>query len=264
MIVFFMNKAMAEPDNRCPLQLIETMKVVLIGYGKMGHEIEKILLNKGHEIVLIIDENNAADLNPENLKNKKAEVAIEFSTPDTAYGNITTCIKAGVPIVCGTTGWLGKFDEVKELCDKENGTFFYASNYSVGVNVMFRVNEILAQMMDALPQYDVTVEEVHHTQKKDSPSGTAITIAEGILNNLSRKDKWVGNTTTEPSELEVLGIRRSVVPGIHTVTYESEADSITLVHNAKSRIGFAIGAVLAAEYINGRKGVFSMEDLLGF
>lgn len=240
------------------------MKVVLIGYGKMGHEIERILLGRGDEVVLVIDENNSADLNPENLKNKKAEVAIEFSTPDTAYCNIMTCIEAGVPIVCGTTGWLGKFGEVKESCEKNNGTFFYASNYSVGVNVMFRVNEILAGMMDSFPQYDVTVEEVHHTQKKDAPSGTAITIAEGILGNLSRKEEWVGHTTTEPSELEVLAVRRSVVPGIHTVTYESEADSITLTHNAKSRIGFAIGAVLAAEFIKDRKGIFSMKDMLGF
>lgn len=240
------------------------MKVVLIGYGKMGHEIEKILLNRGHEVVVIIDENNAADLNPENLKNKQAEVAIEFSTPNTAYDNIIACIEAGVPVVCGTTGWLDKIEHVKSLCEEKNGAFFYASNYSVGVNVMFRVNEALAKMMNVCEQYDVTVEEVHHTQKKDSPSGTAITIAEGILNNLSRKKTWVGETTTEPSELEVLGIRRSVNPGTHTVTYESEADYITLTHTAKSRVGFAIGAVLAAEFLNGRQGVFSMEDLLGF
>lgn len=230
----------------------------------MGHEIEKILLNRGHEVVVIIDENNAADLNPENLKNKQAEVAIEFSTPNTAYDNIIACIEAGVPVVCGTTGWLDKIEHVKSLCEEKNGAFFYASNYSVGVNVMFRVNEALAKMMNVCEQYDVTVEEVHHTQKKDSPSGTAITIAEGILNNLSRKKTWVGETTTEPSELEVLGIRRSVNPGTHTVTYESEADYITLTHTAKSRVGFAIGAVLAAEFLNGRQGVFSMEDLLGF
>lgn len=240
------------------------MKAVLIGYGKMGHEIERLLLDRGHEVVLIIDENNASDLNPGNLRDKNAEVAIEFSTPGTAYDNITACLEAGVGVVCGTTGWLDRFGEVKALCEENNGTFFYASNYSVGVNVMFRVNEILAKMMQPLPQYDVTVEEVHHTQKKDAPSGTAITIAEGILKELSRKEKWVGETTIEPSELEVLAVRRSVVPGTHTVTYESEADSITLTHTAKSRIGFAIGAVLAAEFIHGRKGMFSMEDLLGF
>lgn len=240
------------------------MKTVLIGYGKMGKEIEKLLLSRGHEIVLIVDENNTSELNDSNLKRLGAEVAIEFSTPSTAYGNILTCLKAGVGIVCGTTGWLNKFDEVKEVCAGENGTFFYASNYSVGVNMMFRLNEKLAEMMDGFPQYDVTVEEVHHTQKKDAPSGTAITIAEGIVNNLERKKKWVGETTTTPGELEVVAVRRSVVPGIHTVTYESEADLITLTHNAKGRTGFAIGAVMAAEFICGKKGIYTMSDMLGF
>jgi 4-hydroxy-tetrahydrodipicolinate reductase len=240
------------------------MKTVIIGYGKMGREIEKLLLGRGHEIALIIDEHNAQDLNPETLKKVGAEVAIEFSTPDTAYGNIVTCLRSGVAVVCGTTGWLNKFDEVEAICKQENGTFFYASNYSVGMNIMFRLNERLAQMMDAFPQYDVTVEEVHHTQKKDAPSGTAITIAEGIIDNLGRKQKWVGETTTVPEELEVVAIRRSVVPGIHTVTYESEADVITLTHSAKGRIALASGAVMAAEYIHGKKGIYTMSDMLGF
>lgn len=240
------------------------MKTVIIGYGKMGKEIEKILLGRGHEIVLIVDENNKSDLNPENLKRLGAEVAIEFSTPDTAYDNIITCLKSGVGIVCGTTGWLDKFEDVKKVCAKENGTFFYASNYSVGVNIMFRMSEKLAQMMNRFLDYDVTVEEVHHTQKKDAPSGTAITIAEGILANLDRKRKWVNETTTAPDELEVLAVRRSVVPGIHTVTYESEEDVITITHNAKNRRGLAMGAVMAAEFIHGKKGVFTMSDMLGF
>ena len=240
------------------------MKTVIIGYGKMGKEIEKILLERGHEIVLIVDENNTADLNPGNLKRLGAQIAIEFSTPDTAYNNIRTCLRSGVGVVCGTTGWLDKFEDVKKVCEQENGTFFYASNYSVGVNIMFRMSEKLAQIMNAFPQYDVTLEEVHHTQKKDAPSGTAITIAEGIVKNLDRKRKWVNETTTVADELEVLAVRRSVVPGIHTVTYESEDDLITLTHSAKNRKGLATGAVLAAEFICGKKGVYSMSDLLGF
>lgn len=240
------------------------MKTVIIGYGKMGKEIEKILLGRGHEIVLIVDENNTADLNPDNLRRLGAQTAIEFSTPDTAYGNIITCLRSGVGVVCGTTGWLDKFDEVKKVCGQEDGTFFYASNYSVGVNIMFRMSVKLAQMMNAFPQYDVTLEEVHHTQKKDAPSGTAITIAEGIIGNLDRKSRWVNETTTVAEELEVLAVRRSVVPGIHTVTYESEEDTIILTHSAKNRKGLAMGAVLAAEFICGKKGIYSMSDLLGF
>ena len=248
----------------CPAIYIAEMKTVLIGYGKMGKEIEKLLLQRGHEIVLIIDEYNADDLNTQTLKKTGAEIAIEFSTPLTAYDNIVRCLEAGVGVVCGTTGWLDKFDEVKSLCEKLHGTFFYASNYSIGMNVMFRLNEKLAGMMNGFPQYDVTVEEVHHTQKKDAPSGTAITIAEGILNNLDRKKKWVGETTTVPKELEVLAVRRSVVPGIHTVTYESDVDLISVTHSAKGRAGLALGAVLAAEFICGKKGVYTMSDMLGF
>lgn len=230
----------------------------------MGREIEKLLLERGHEIVLVIDEYNAGELNPETLRRVGAEVAVEFSTPDAAFGNIIKCLESGVAVVCGTTGWLGKFDKVKSLCEKVHGTFFYASNYSVGMNIMFRLNDKLAQMMNGFPQYDVTVEEVHHTQKKDAPSGTAITIAEGIIENLDRKKKWVGDTTTAPDELEVLAVRRSVVPGIHTVTYESEVDLISVTHSAKGRTGLALGAVLAAEYIHGKTGIYTMADLLGF
>jgi len=164
--------------------------------------------------------------------------------------------------VCGTTAWLDKLPQIEELCREKNGTFFYASNYSVGVNIFFEVNRRLAELMDRFNNYDVTIEETHHTQKKDAPSGTAITIAEGILENLERKQKWVCATTTEPSELGIAAIRRSVVPGTHTVTYESDEDLITITHNAKSRKGFATGAVFAAEFIAGKKGVFSMKDLM--
>ena len=236
------------------------MNVALIGYGKMGKEIEKVLSERGHRVVLIVDRDNASELDAEHLE--RADVAIEFSTPQTAFSNIMTCLECGTPVVCGTTAWLDRYDEVKRFCEERKGTFFYASNYSIAVNLTFRLNEILARMMDRFPEYDVTLEEVHHTQKKDAPSGTAITLADGIVSHLARKKKWVNGMTTVPDELEVQSIRRSVVPGIHTVTYESEADVITLSHNAKSRRGFAVGAVLAAEFIQNKTGVFSMNDLL--
>ncbi|MCD7963183.1 MAG: 4-hydroxy-tetrahydrodipicolinate reductase [Rikenellaceae bacterium] len=236
------------------------MKVALIGYGKMGKEIEKILLSKKHTVELIIDINNPEDLNSENLKN--VDIAIEFSAPDAAYGNIVKCIQYGTPVVCGTTAWLARYDDVVKLCKEKNGTFFYASNYSIGVNIFFKINRELARLMNKFGEYDVTVEEVHHTQKKDAPSGTAITIAEGILENLERKNKWVCGTTTTREELEICAIRRSVVPGKHTVTYESETDLITIDHNAKSRVGFAVGAVAAAEFLCGKKGIYTMEDLM--
>lgn len=236
------------------------MNAAIIGYGKMGKEIEKILTERGHRVALIIDQDNAADLDAEHLK--EVDVAIEFSTPQTAYANIVKCLECGTPVVCGTTAWLDRYEEVKRLCEAKKGAFFYASNYSIGVNLTFRLNEMLARMMNRFPEYDVTLEEVHHTQKKDAPSGTAITLAEGIVSNLDRKKRWVNGMTTVPEELEVQAIRRSVVPGIHTVTYESEADVITLSHNAKSRRGFALGAVLAAEFLQNKTGVFSMNDLL--
>ena len=231
------------------------MKIALIGYGKMGKEIEQILISRGHTVTLIIDIDNAGDLNAENLR--KADVAIEFTTPHTAFQNIVTCLEAG------TTGWLDRYAEVEKLCNERKGTFFYASNYSVGVNVFFAVNRRLAELMERFPEYDVTVEETHHTQKKDAPSGTAITLAEGILGNLTRKKKWICGTTTEPVELEITSVRRSVVPGIHTVTYESDADLIAITHSAKSRKGLATGAVLAAEFICGKRGIFTMKDLMG-
>lgn len=237
------------------------MKVALIGYGKMGKEIESILIDRGHTVSLIIDIDNASDLDAAHLAG--VDVAIEFTTPQTAFGNIMTCLEAGVPVVCGTTGWLDRLEEVKETCRSQNGAFFYASNYSVGVNVFFEVNRRLAELMERFPEYDVTVEETHHTQKKDAPSGTAITIAEGILENLSRKQKWVCGVTTVPGELEITAVRRSIVPGTHTVTYESAADQITLTHRANGRRGFAMGAVLAAEFLCGKQGIYTMKDLLG-
>ena len=195
------------------------MKTALIGYGKMGHEIERILLERGHSVPLIIDISNPGDLNAENLKN--VDVAIEFSTPSTAFDNIRKCLEAGTPVVCGTTAWLDRYDEAVALCKEADGAFFYASNYSIGVNVFFKINRELARLMNRFAEYDVTIEEVHHTQKKDAPSGTAITLAEGVLDGLERKQTWICGTTTVPEELEIGAIRRSVVPGTHTVTYES-------------------------------------------
>ena len=237
------------------------MNVAIIGYGKMGREIEKILAERGHKAALIIDIDNSADLCAEKLGN--IDVAIEFSTPDTAYENVVRTIECGVPVVCGTTAWLDRLPDAEALCRARNGAFFYASNYSVGVNVFLKINEKLAELMDMHSSYDVTVEEVHHTGKKDAPSGTAITIADGILKSLGRKKRWFYGATTNPEELEVTAVRRSVVPGIHTVTYESDIDTLTFTHSAKSRRGFAYGAVLAAEFICGKQGVFTMDDLLG-
>lgn len=236
------------------------MKIALIGYGKMGKEIEQILIARGHTIPLIIDLNNTNDLDAAHLK--EIDVAIEFTTPSTAYGNVVKCLEAGVPVVCGTTAWLDKLPQVEQLCKEKNGAFFYASNYSIGVNIFFEINRLLAQLMNRFGEYDVTIEETHHTQKKDAPSGTAVTLAEGILENLDRKQKWVCGTTTVPEELEVVAIRRSVVPGTHTVTYESDVDSLSITHMAKSRRGFALGAVLAAEFLRGKTGIFSMKDLM--
>lgn len=236
------------------------MKIALIGYGKMGKEIEQILIARGHTIPLIIDLNNTNDLDTAHLQ--KVDVAIEFTTPSTAYGNVVKCLEEGVPVVCGTTAWLDKLPEVEQLCKEKNGAFFYASNYSIGVNIFFEINRRLAQLMNRFGEYDVTIEETHHTQKKDAPSGTAVTLAEGVLENLDRKQKWVCSTTTVPEELEVVAIRRSVVPGTHTVTYESDVDALSITHMAKSRRGFALGAVLAAEFLHGKTGIFSMKDLM--
>jgi 4-hydroxy-tetrahydrodipicolinate reductase len=226
----------------------------------MGHEIERILLERGHTIPLIIDIHNAADLNAENLRG--IDVAIEFSTPATAFANIKTCLEAGAPVVCGTTAWLDRYDEAVKICKEKNGAFFYASNYSIGVNIFFQINKELARLMNKFPEYDVTIEEVHHTQKVDAPSGTAITLAEGVLESLDRKGQWVCGTTTTPGELEIVSIRRSIVPGTHTVTYESPVDALTINHTVKSRSGLAMGAVSAAEFLCGKRGVYTMDDLM--
>ena len=238
------------------------MKIALIGYGKMGKTIEQIALQRGHQIVSIIDINNTADFDSEAFRS--ADVAIEFTTPATALGNYMRCFEANVPVVSGTTGWLSHLDEVKVKCEQEGKTFFYASNFSVGVNIFFALNRYLAKIMNGFPAYDVRMTEVHHIHKLDAPSGTAITLAEGILDNVERKERWTLETAEQPTDLPIHAIREGEVPGIHEIIYESEADTISIKHDAKSRAGFALGAVIAAEFTAGKKGFLGMSDLFHF
>ncbi len=235
------------------------MKVAIIGYGKMGREIEKILLQRGHEVALIIDQDNTADLNAENLK--AIDVAIEFTTPSTAYNNIRTCLECGTAIVSGTTGWTDRLKELQELCKEKGGAMFYASNYSIGVNLMFRLNRELARMMNAFNGYNVAMTETHHTEKKDSPSGTAVTLAEDIIARLDRKTGWVNEPTDEDNLIGIESFRIGMTPGDHTVTYTSEDDTLEIRHLIKNRRTLAQGAVVAAEFLCGKHGVFTMEDL---
>lgn len=235
------------------------MKVAIIGYGKMGREIEKILLQRGHEVALIIDQDNTADLNAENLK--AIDVAIEFTTPSTAYNNIRTCLECGTAIVSGTTGWTDRLKELQELCKEKGGAMFYASNYSIGVNLMFRLNRELARMMNAFNGYNVAMTETHHTEKKDSPSGTAVTLAEDIIARLDRKTGWVNEPTEEDNLIGIESFRIGMTPGDHTVTYTSEDDTLEIRHSIKNRRTLAQGAVVAAEFLCGKHGVFTMEDL---
>lgn len=236
------------------------MKIALIGYGKMGKEIEKIAVSRGHEVNLIIDINNAEDLTVENLR--KSDVAIEFTIPGSAVKNYYTCFEAGIPVVSGTTGWLSKKEEVYKKCAETNGTFFYGSNFSVGVNLFFELNKKLAELMAQRPEYNVEMTEVHHTQKLDAPSGTAISLAEDIIEILPAKKNWVNDKKPAEDEMNIHSERRGEVPGIHTIKYDSDVDFIEITHSAKSRKGFALGAVLAAEFCMDHKGILSMKDLL--
>lgn len=237
------------------------MKIALIGYGKMGHEIEKIALNRGHEVVCAIDLNEAYKFESEAFRS--ADVAIEFTSPESAFNNYKKAFAANIPVVSGTTGWLDKLDEIKRECRENGQTFFYASNFSLGVNLFFALNKYLAKIMNKFSDYDVRMEETHHIHKLDAPSGTAITLAEGILEFSDNKDKWILDNDGEKNELKITSFREGEVPGIHTVIYESEVDSIQITHDAKSRKGFALGAVLAAEFTKGKKGFLGMEDMLG-
>jgi len=236
------------------------MRIVLIGYGKMGKEIERIAINRGHQIVSTIDIGNPDDLI--SLTNKEVDVAIEFSNPVSAFSNIMKCIEKQIPIVCGTTGWLEKKAEVEKATQSFNSTFFYASNYSIGVNLFFKLNKQLAKLMQPHAGYDIYTNEIHHLEKKDSPSGTAITIAEGIMSQYPNKNKWVNNEIPGADEIAIWSQRESTKPGTHTVKYISKVDQIEVTHEAFSREGFALGAVIAAEWILGKKGVLGMDDML--
>ncbi len=246
------------------------LKLAIIGFGKMGKTIKTLAEAAGDEVVLTIDLNNKEDLTAEKLQ--QADVAIEFSRPETAYENVRTCLLAGVPVVCGTTGWLDKMEEAKAICAANNGAMFYASNYSVGVNIFFAVNRYLSKLMTNQSQYDVRMEEVHHTQKLDHPSGTAITLAQGILQNISSKKNWsthlqnVDNQrfATPADALPIISKREENVPGTHIVTWDSSVDTIEISHVAHSREGFANGAIAAAHWLVGKKGCFGMEEMLGF
>lgn len=237
------------------------MKLALIGYGKMGRTIEKIALSRGHKIVSIIDVDNQNDFTSEAFKS--ADVAIEFTMPTVAIQNYRKAFEAHVPVVSGTTGWLEHLPEIKNAC--ENGaTFFYASNFSLGVNIFFAVNKYLGKIMKGFPSYQVKIEETHHIHKLDAPSGTAITLAEDIIKTIGRKNKWTGNQDAKDDEIEIKSIREREIPGIHTVIYESDVDTIKITHDAKSRAGFALGAVIAAEFTCGKKGFLTMQDMLKF
>lgn len=237
------------------------MKLALVGYGKMGKAIEEVAKQRGHEIALKIDIGNLSQFNDVTLAN--IDVAIEFTTPHTAFQNIMTCLEAKTSVVSGTTGWLNKYDEVKKYCVENNGSFLYASNFSVGVNIFFEINKRLAQLMVKQEEYNVSITEIHHTEKRDAPSGTAITLAEQVLENISRKKKWVNNYTNIPVELEIISERIDPAAGIHKVKYNSEVDDIEIIHTAHNRKGFATGAVIAAEFLQNKKGIFSMKDVLG-
>jgi 4-hydroxy-tetrahydrodipicolinate reductase len=237
------------------------MKIALIGYGKMGMAIEDIALQKGHEVVLKINIENTEDLTMENLR--KADVAIEFTGPESAYDNLVKCMDAGVPVVCGSTGWLEKWEAIKNLCKQKDGSLIYASNYSIGVNLFFEVNKYLGRLMAEYDDYNVSLEEIHHTQKKDAPSGTAITLAEQVLENIKIKTRWVNQVSGKADELEIISERVDPAPGTHKVKYSSPIDDIEIIHTAHNRQGFAGGALKAANFLKDKKGIFTMKDVLG-
>lgn len=235
------------------------MKIALLGYGKMGKEIEKIAVSRGHEIVLKVNQENAATYSLDELK--KADVAIEFSTPHSVLSNIGKCFEADVPVVVGSTGWYDSFEEIKKRCITENKGLFYATNFSLGVNLFFKVNKYLAELMNNYPEYEVSMEEIHHIHKLDKPSGTAITLAEQVIERLKHKSKW---SISEKGN-DVLFIedkREGEVPGTHIIKYHSEIDDIEIMHKAHNRKGFALGSVVAAEFMIGKKGIYNMDNLI--
>jgi len=232
------------------------MKIALLGYGKMGKSIEKIALERGHKIVI------KSDSNTKNYDISKADIAIEFSNPDIAFENLKNCIENNIPVVCGTTGWLDKYESIENSCKKNNSAFLYASNFSIGVNLFFKLNEYLTKMMNNISDYKAEIEEIHHIHKLDAPSGTAITLANSIIDN-SKIEKWSLKNSSD-KEVLIKVKREDEVPGTHTVTYTSKVDKIDIKHEAFNRSGFAVGAVFAAEWLIDKKGVFSMKDVLKF
>jgi 4-hydroxy-tetrahydrodipicolinate reductase len=238
------------------------MNIAIIGYGRMGHEIEDIAIKRGHIIKLIVDQDNISDLNDSGLKG--IDVAIEFTSPDAAYDNIVKCLTLKVPVVSGTTGWLADYEKVVEICNKENSSFIHSSNFSLGVNILMRLNTELAKQMEHYHDYSVSIEEIHHTKKLDAPSGTAITLANGIIEQHSEYEKWCFEKDKVNNCVPIRSVREGLVPGTHTVAWESDIDIISLKHEAKNRKGLAFGAVLAAEYIHLKKGIFTMNDVIGF
>lgn len=237
------------------------MRIALIGYGKMGKMIEEVALERGHEIVLKIHIDNLEEFTKENLS--KADVAIEFTAPDSAYENVKKCLEWGVPVVSGSTGWNEKINDIKDYCRQLDGSFLHTSNFSIGVNIFFEVNKLLAKLMATQPSYEVTMKEIHHTQKRDAPSGTAVTLAEQAMSFLTNKKSWVNQYTHNKEELPIISERVDPAPGTHMVKYSSDIDDIEIIHTAHNRKGFALGAVLAAEYIADKKGIFSMKEVLG-
>jgi 4-hydroxy-tetrahydrodipicolinate reductase len=230
------------------------MKIAILGYGRMGKEIEKIAISRGHEVLIKKDVDALIDIT-------SVDVAIEFSGPEAAFNNISNCIKNNVPVISGTTGWLDKYEDAVSLCKKEKGAFLYASNFSLGVNIFFELNKQLAKMMRTLENYTISMEEIHHTKKLDAPSGTAITLAKGIIEN-SSKENWELGENTSKENIPIVAKRIPDVPGTHTILYTAEVDSIKIKHTAHSRKGFALGAIIAAEWILGKTGVSSMKDVL--
>lgn len=238
------------------------MNILILGYGKMGRVIEQIAISRGHNVAYKINLDNLHEMAA--IDPRKVDVAIEFSGPESAVGNLTYCFDNQVPVVCGSTGWLHKKAEIETQCMQKGGSFFYASNFSLGVNIFFHVNQVLAELINRYPGYEVSMEEIHHTEKKDTPSGTALTLAKDILDRIRSKTSWINAPSTHPSQLSIISKREANVPGTHIVRYDSNIDSFEIKHIAHNREGFALGAVVAAEWIQGKKGVFGMADMLAF
>jgi 4-hydroxy-tetrahydrodipicolinate reductase len=238
------------------------MKIAIIGYGRMGKMIEEAAVEKGHTIGLIVDVNNQADLTAQNIADH--DVAIEFTIPSSAWHNISVCFDADTPVVSGTTGWHDRMPEIKERCLRENKTLLYSSNFSIGVNILFHINRQLARLINPFDQYKPRIEEIHHTKKLDAPSGTAISLAQGVVGEINRLQKWKLAETADNQTLPVKAIRADDITGIHEVIYESDIDILSIRHSAKNRKGFALGTIMAAEFILNKRGFFTMEDVLGF